>query len=98
MQNFLSRTLRALASSVMALLSMQPLNLGELPDELSGAAGNGWRSSDERLALLVAELGVCDMVEGAYEVLLEEFCADAVSERALRGGDTLSVLVGGVVL
>jgi len=52
MQNFLSNTLNALASSVIPLLSKQPPILGELPDELSGAGGKGWSRRADKLALL----------------------------------------------
>lgn len=102
MQNFLSNTLNALASSVIPFPSKQPPILGELPDELSGAGGKGWSRRADKLALLRLwlddELGVCDIVDGAYDVFLEDACTDVVSECALRGGETLRDLAGGVVV
>lgn len=80
MQNFRSRTLSALASSDMPL-SEHPL-LGDAPGPSTGCS-----SSAERLGLLEAEAGV----DAAYDA-----DADAASEWALRGGETLRLRGGGV--
>lgn len=81
MQNFLSSTLNALASSDMPLSEHPPR--GDAP------ASTGCKSSADRLGLLDADAGV----DAAYDA---EADADAASEWALLGGDTLRVRGGGV--